>query len=46
LVGLIAGQAGIGAAAYFTDAEPNAGNTFGASWESSWGYLVSRCRGG
>jgi len=39
LVGLIACQAGIGAAAYFTDAEPNAGNTFGASWESLWGYL-------
>ena len=35
LVGLIASQAGIGAAAYFTDAEPNAGNTF----EASWGYL-------
>lgn len=39
LVGLIAGQAGISAMAYFTDAEPNAGNIFGASWESSWGYL-------
>ena len=39
LVGLIACQAGIGATAYFTDAGPNAGNTFGASWESLWGYL-------
>jgi predicted ribosomally synthesized peptide with SipW-like signal peptide len=39
LVGLIAGQAGMGAAAYFTDAEPNADNTFEASWESLWGYL-------
>ena len=39
LAGLIAGQAGIGATAHFTDAEPNAGNTFGASWESLRGYL-------
>jgi hypothetical protein len=39
LVGLIAGQAGIGVAAYFTDAGPNAGNNFGASWEPLWGYL-------
>jgi hypothetical protein len=39
LASLIAGQASIGATAYFTDAEPNAGNTFGASWESLWGYL-------
>ena len=39
LVGLIAGQAGISATAYFNDAEPNAGNAFEASWESTWGYL-------
>jgi hypothetical protein len=39
LVGLIASQAGIGATAHFNDVELNAGNTFGASWESSWGYL-------
>ena len=36
LVGLIAGQAGIGATAYFTDAEPNAGNTFEAWISSQW----------
>jgi hypothetical protein len=36
LVGLIAGQAGIGATAYFTDAEPNAGNTFEAWVSSQW----------
>jgi hypothetical protein len=39
LVGLIAGQAGISATAYFNDAEPNTDNTFEASWEPSWGYL-------
>lgn len=36
LVGLIAGQAGIGATAYFTDTEPNAGNTFEAWVFSQW----------
>jgi hypothetical protein len=36
LVGLIAGQAGIGSAAYFTDDEPNAGNTFEAWVSSQW----------
>lgn len=36
LVGLIASQAGIGATAYFTDTEPNAGNTFGAWVFSQW----------
>jgi predicted ribosomally synthesized peptide with SipW-like signal peptide len=36
LVGLIAGQAGIGTTAYFTDAEPNAGNTFEAWISSQW----------
>jgi hypothetical protein len=36
LVGLIAGQAGIGATAYFTDAEPNAGNSFEAWISSQW----------
>jgi hypothetical protein len=36
LGGLIAGQAGIGATAYFSDAEPNAGNTFEAWVFSQW----------
>ena len=36
LVGLIAGQAGIGATAYFTDAELNANNTFQAWVSSQW----------
>ena len=36
LVGLIAGQAGMGAAAYFTDAEPNADNSFEAWVSSQW----------
>jgi len=36
LVGLIASQAGIGATAYFTDTEPNAGNTFEAWVFSQW----------
>jgi predicted ribosomally synthesized peptide with SipW-like signal peptide len=36
LVGLIAGQAGTGATAYFTDAESNAGNTFEAWVSSQW----------
>ena len=36
LVGLIAGQAGIGATAYFTDDEPNTGNTFEAWVFSQW----------
>jgi len=36
LVGLIAGQAGIGATAYFTDAELNANNTFLAWVSSQW----------
>lgn len=36
LIGLIAGQAGIGAAAYLTDAELNAGNSFHALISSRW----------
>ena len=36
LVGLIAGQAGIGATAYFTDAELNANNAFQAWVSSQW----------
>lgn len=36
LVGLIASQAGIGAKAYFTDAELNANNTFQAWVSSQW----------
>ena len=36
MVGLIAGQAGIGATAYFTDAELNANNTFQAWVFSQW----------
>jgi hypothetical protein len=36
LVGLIAGQAGIGAKAYFTDGELNANNTFQAWGSSQW----------
>ena len=36
LVGLIAGQAGIGSTAYFTDAEPNTGNAFEAWISSQW----------
>jgi len=36
LVGLIAGQAGIGTTAYFTDAELNADNTFLAWVSSQW----------
>ena len=36
LVGLIAGQAGIGATAYFTDAELNANNTFQAWVSGQW----------
>jgi predicted ribosomally synthesized peptide with SipW-like signal peptide len=36
LVGLIASQAGMGATAYFTDTEPNAGNTFEAWVFSQW----------
>ncbi len=39
LLGLVASRAGTDTSAYFADAEPNADNTFEASWQLSQAYL-------